>query len=131
MKEEELLLGSNQFIGIFNYETLATACYAADNMKKCDYYINQALKINKDLYKYKFVDSILYSTYSFYFRYSDTEKSLEKQNMCINILEEYQGKDYYDLMRAYSLRGNIYFENDEVDKAIADYQLIIKKVFTR
>lgn len=127
LKEEELLLGSNQFIGIFNYETLATACYAADNMKKCDYYINQALKINKDLYKYKFVDSILYSTYSFYFRYSDTEKSLEKQNMCINILEEYQGKDYYDLMRAYSLRGNIYFENDEVDKAIADYQLILKR----
>ncbi len=127
LKEEKMLLGSNQFIGIFNYKTLATACYAADNMKKCDYYINQALKINKNIYQYKFVDSFLYSTYSFYFRYNDAEKSLEKQDICIKILEESQGKDYYDLMRAYSLRGNIYFENDEVDKAIADYQLILNR----
>lgn len=127
LKEEKRLLGSNQFIGIYNYKTLATACYAADNMKKCDYYINQALKINKDIYQYKFVDSFLYSTYSFYFRYSDAEKSLDKQDICIKILEEYQGKDYYDLMCAYSLRGNIYFENNEVDKAIADYQLILNR----
>ncbi|MTK06697.1 MAG: tetratricopeptide repeat protein [Hungatella sp.] len=127
LKEEKKLLGSNQFIGIFNYKTLATACYASDNMKKCDYYINQALKINQGIYQYKFVDSFLYSTYSFYFRYSDLKKSLDKQDICIKILEEFQGRDYYDLMRAYSLRGNIYFENDEVDKAIVDYQLILNR----
>ena len=127
LKEEKRIFGSNQFIGILNYKTLATACYAADNMKKCDYYINQALKINKGTYQYKFVDSFLYSTYSFYFRYCDAEKSLEKQNMCINILEEYQGKDNYDLMRANIERGNIYFENNEINKAIADYQLILNR----
>lgn len=106
---------------------MATACYAADNIKKCDFYINQALKINQGIYQYKFVDSFLYSTYSFYFRYRDSKKSLDIQDKCIKILEEFQGRDYYDLMRAYSLRGNIYFENDEVDKAIADYQLILNR----
>ncbi|RFZ76338.1 hypothetical protein DS742_24210, partial [Lacrimispora amygdalina] len=31
LKEEKVILGSNQFIGIFNNKKLATACYAADN----------------------------------------------------------------------------------------------------
>lgn len=127
LKEEKRLLGSNQFIGIFNYRTLATACYASDNMKKCDYYINQALELNNKVYKYKFVDAMLYNDSSFFFKYNDVEKSLTQQNKCIDILEQWQSKDFYDLLKAYIERGNIYFQNGDMEKAIADYQVILER----
>ena len=35
LKKERKLLGTNQFVGIFNYETLAYACYYQNNINRC------------------------------------------------------------------------------------------------
>lgn len=127
LKKERKVCGSNQFIGIFNYHTLATACYYADNMKKCDYYMKKALKINQETYQYRFIEANLHSTYALYFESEDLKKALSHENKCIEILEEWQTKDHYDLLKSYENRGNIYYSSNDIFKAIQDYKTVMER----
>lgn len=129
LKEERKLLGSNQFIGIFNYKTLARACYLDNNMKKCEYYINKALKINSKMYQYRFIDTGLNQSLALAFSSYDLNKALEYSNKSIEIMEEWQSNDHYDLLNAYAARGNIYLNLNyrNAYKAAEDYQLVIDR----
>jgi tetratricopeptide (TPR) repeat protein len=130
IKKERKILGSNQFIGIFNYKTLSWACYYAGNMKKCEYYIDKASKLNDKLYQYIPVEANLYKTLSFMYEPDyNLNKAYDYVNKAIDLLEIWQVQDHYDLLNLYELRGNIYMNLGwaNLDLAIKDYEHVLEK----
>jgi len=130
IKKERKILGSNQFIGIFNYKTLSWACYYAGNMKKCEYYIDKACKLNDKLYQYIPVEANLYKTLSFMYEPDyNLNKAYDYVNKAIDLLEIWQVQDHYDLLNLYELRGNIYMNLGwaNLDLAIKDYEHVLEK----
>ncbi|WP_143322435.1 hypothetical protein [Clostridium sp. HBUAS56010] len=129
IKEEKSILGSNQFVGIFNYETLAYACYYEDNMTRCEYYMKKARELNKKTYKYVYIDAYLYKALTL--MYDDTIEGVDKAmsyiDKDIDILEEWQTKDHYDLLVSYIIRGNLYANKSipDRDSAIRDYRYVL------
>ncbi|SET57046.1 tetratricopeptide repeat protein [Lacrimispora sphenoides] len=130
IKKERKILGSNQFIGIFNYKTLSWACYYAGNMKKCEYYIYKACKLNDKLYQYIPVEANLYKTLSFMYEPDyNLNKAYDYVNKAIDLLEIWQVQDHYDLLNLYELRGNIYLNLGwaKLDLAINDYEHVLEQ----
>ncbi len=130
IKKERKILGSNQFIGIFNYKTLSWACYYAGNMKKCEYYIDKACKLNDKLYQYIPVEANLYKTLSFMYEPDyNLNKAYDYVNKAIDLLEIWQVQDHYDLLNLYELRGNIYMNLGwaKLNLAIKDYEHVLEK----
>lgn len=131
INEEKRLLGSNQFVGIYNYEMLAYACYYDNNMVRCEYYINKARELNQKLYHYVDVDAHLYKVLAL--MYNDSTEGLDKSLECINkyidIMGNWQTQDHYDLLTAYEIRGNIYSNLgwSKMDLAIKDYEFVLEQ----
>lgn len=129
IKKEKRILGSNQFVAIFNYETLAYACYYEDNMTRCEYYMKRARDLNKKTYQYVYIDAYLYKALTL--MYDDTmegvDKAMDYINKDIDILEKWQTPDHYDLMISYIIRGNLYANKSipDRDSAIKDYQYVL------
>ncbi|RFZ75717.1 hypothetical protein DS742_27475 [Lacrimispora amygdalina] len=71
------MLGSNQFVEIFNYKMLAYACYYDNNMSRCVYYMNMAKKLNLKTYQYVDVDAYLYKSLAR--MYDDTMEGVEME----------------------------------------------------
>ena len=126
LKEEKRIYNSNQFIGIFNYKTLAYTCYLDGNMKKCQFYINKALQLNHKTYQYTNIDAILYKNLSLMYTSYDLNKALEYSNKSIEILEKWQKQEHYDLLDLHEIRGNIFLNLKNRKKALEDYQYVLK-----
>ncbi len=129
IKKEKIILGSNQFLGIFNYKMLAYACYYNNNMSRCEYYMNMAKKLNLKTFQYVDVDAYLYKSLAR--MYDDTmegvDKAMDYINKDIDILEKWQTPDHYDLMISHIIRGNLYANRSipDRDSAIKDYQYVL------
>lgn len=126
LKEEKNICNSNQFISIFNYNSLAYICYLDGNMKKCQYYIDMALKLNHKTYQYTNIDAILYKNISLMYTAYDLNKALDYSNKSIEVLEKWQKQDHYDLLDLYEVRGNIFLNLKNKEKALDDYQYVLK-----
>lgn len=126
LKEEKRICNSNQFVGIFNYKTLAYTCYLDGNMKKCQFYINKALQLNHKTYQYTNIDAILYKNLSLMYTSYDLNKALDYSNKSIEILEKWQKQEHYDLLDLHEVRGNIYLNLKNNKKALEDYQYVLK-----
>jgi tetratricopeptide (TPR) repeat protein len=126
LKEEKRIYNSNQFIGIFNYKTLAYTCYLDGNMKKCQFYINKALHLNHKTYQYTNIDAILYKNLSLMYTSYDLNKALDYSNKSIEILEKWQKQEHYDLLDLHEIRGNIFLNLKNTKKALEDYQYVLK-----
>lgn len=129
IKREKKLLGSNQFVTIFNYRSLANACYLAGNIKRFEFYMNKALELNKKNYQYVTIDTGLYHSMSWVLMDYDIEKALKYANKNITLLEAWQVRDHYDLLNAYELRGSIYADMNPParDLAIKDFQHVLNQ----
>lgn len=129
IKQERHIIGSNQFVGIFNYKTLGYACYLTGNMKRCDYYINKAFDLNHISYQYTFIDAGLYKILSQMYLTVDLNKALDYVNENIELLEKWQIGDHYDLLDLYELRGNIYLNLHQFKEhlAIKDYEYVLEQ----
>jgi len=127
LKQEKKLLGSNQFIGIYNYKSLGMACYYADKIKKSNEYIQKALEINESLYQYKSVEANLYVILSninaYYPKHRD--QAMVFINQAMEIYTDIQYENGPDLLRCYLARGNIYLDENEIPKALSDYQIVL------
>ncbi|MDR7810494.1 hypothetical protein [Lacrimispora sp.] len=130
IKEEKKILGSNQFIGIFNYKLLARACYYEDKMKRCKYYMNKALELNQNIYQDFFIEAHLYKDLAFLYYNSANglNVALDYINANIDLLEQWQVQDSYDLLTSYVSRGNIYMNLgwSNRDLAIKDYEHVLE-----
>lgn len=126
LKEEKRICNSNQFISIFNYKTLAYTCYLDGNMKKCQFYINKALELNLKIYQYTNIDAILYKNLSLMYTSYDLNKALDYSNKSIEVLEKWQKQDHYDLLDLHEVRGNIFLNLKNKEKALEDYQYVLK-----
>ena len=126
LKEEKNICNSNQFISIFNYKSLAYICYLDGNMKKCQFYINKALELNHKTYQYTDIDANLYKNISLMYTAYDLNKALDYSNKSIEILEKWQKQDHYDLLDLYEVRGNIFLNLKNKEKALDDYQFVLK-----
>lgn len=129
LKKEKSILGSNQFVGIFNYKTLGYICFQDGNMKKCENYINKALELNDNTYQYVTIEADLYEALSLIYTSYDFNKSIEYVNKGIEILENQEVYDNYDLLSLYVLRGNLYMKIDypNVNLAIEDYEYVLEQ----
>jgi tetratricopeptide (TPR) repeat protein len=129
IKQERRIIGSNQFVGIFNYKTLGYACYLTGNMKRCDYYINKAFDLNHKSYQYVYIDAGLYKILSQMYSTVDLNKALDYVNENIELLEKWQIGDHYDLLDLYELRGNIYLNLHQFKEhlAIKDYEYVLEQ----
>lgn len=129
IKREKKLLGSNQFVTIFNYRSLANACYLAGNIRRFEFYMNKALELNKNSYQYVTIDTGLYHSLSWIIMDYDIEKALKYANKNITLLEAWQVRDHYDLLNAYELRGSIYAAMNPPDRdlAIKDFQHVLNQ----
>lgn len=129
LKKERKLLGTNQFVGIFNYETLAYACYYQNNINRCEYYIKKAVALNKKTYQYVYVDAYLYKRLALMYEdFTDgLNKAIDYISKDIDILEDWQNPDHYDLLASYEIRG-IFYTNmilPDRDLAIKDFQYVL------
>jgi len=129
LKKEKSILGSNQFVGIFNYKTLGYICFQDGSMKKCEYYINKSLELNDNTYQYVTIEADLYEALSLIYTSYDFNKSIEYVNKGIEILENQKVYDNYDLLSLYVLRGNLYMKIDypNVNLAIEDYEYVLEQ----
>jgi len=127
LKQEKKLLGSNQFIGIFNYNSLGMTCYYADKIKRGNEYIQKAIEINESLYQYKSVEANLYVILSninaYYPKHRD--QAMVFINQAMEIYTDIQYENGPDLLRCYLARGNIYLDENEISKALSDYQIVL------
>lgn len=126
LKEERNICNSNQLISIFNYKSLAYICYLVGNMKKCQFYIDKALELNHKTYQYTSIDAILYKNISLMYTAYDLNKALDYSNKSIEILEKWQKQDHYDLLDLHEVRGNIFLNLKDKEKALDDYQYVLK-----
>ena len=98
-------------------------------MKKFEYYMNRAIKLNYKTYKYTSVEACLYQTIALNLSYSSSSKDLNRAldniNKNIELLSKWQVKDHYDLLNSYEIRGNIYLNLYNEDKALEDYQHVL------
>lgn len=129
LKKERKLLGSNQFVGIFNYETLAYACYYRNNINRCEYYIKKAVSLNKKTYQYVYVDAYLYKRMALMFEeFTDgSNKAIDYISKDIEILGDWQNPDHFDLLASYEIRGTFYTNMilPDRDLAIKDFQYVL------
>lgn len=129
LKKERKLLGTNQFVGIFNYETLAYACYYQNNINRCEYYIKKAVALNKKTNQYDYVDAYLYKRMALMFEeFKDgTDKAIDYISKAIDILDDWQNPDHYDILASYEIRGTFYTNMilPDRDLAIKDFQYVL------
>lgn len=129
LKKERKLLGSNQFVGIFNYETLAYACYYENNINRCEYYIKKAVALNKNTYQYVYIDAYLFKRMALMYEdFKDgSDKAIDYISKAIDLLEDWQNPDHYDLLASYEIRGTFYTNMmlPNRDLAIKDFQYVL------
>jgi len=129
LKKERQLLGSNQFIGIYNYTTLGLACFKDDQYKKSKEYMNMAIELNDALYQYKFVAAERYRMLAeINMNYKDdVERAFECINNAIELLEDWEEKEHRDLIQLYLSRGRMYYAIDQEKEAMNDFEIALAR----
>lgn len=129
LEKERQLLGSNQFIGIYNYTTLGHACFKDDQYKKSKEYMNRAIELNDALYQYKFVAAELYRILAeINMNYKDdVKKAFECINNAIELLENWEEKDHPDLIQLYLSRGRMYYAIYQEKEAMKDFETALDR----
>lgn len=129
LKKERQLLGSNQFIGIYNYTTLGHACFKDDQYKKSKEYMNRAIELNDALYQYKFVAAELYRILAeINMNYKDdVKRAFECINNAIELLEDGEEKEHPDLIQLYLSRGRMYYAMDQEKEAMKDCEVALAR----
>lgn len=121
LRREKELLGSNQFIGIYNYTTIGLVYDLKGDIKNSEKYFKKAIKLNNSTHKYPLLGANLYNCLSYTNSYRNKTKALKYINEEIKILYQWQDSDHADVMLAYHARGNIYLSQMKVDAAINNY----------
>jgi len=129
LKKERQLLGSNQFIGIYNYTTLGLACFEDDQYKKSKEYMNMAIELNEALYQYKFVAAERYRMLAeINMNYKDdVKKAFECINNAIERLEGWEEQEHPDLIQLYLSRGRMYYAMDQEKEAMKDCEIALAR----
>ncbi|MDK2811472.1 MAG: hypothetical protein PWR27_2181, partial [Petroclostridium sp.] len=114
-----------QAIGTYTYYMIALANFNYVGNDVGIHYMKKALQLNQNTHQYKSVEANLYLELgNYYYNNSeDFDKALNCYNKCIEILENWQARDHYDLLFAYGRRGALYsFISQDQYKAIEDYE---------
>lgn len=129
IKEEKKIFGSNEQIGIFNYNLLAKANYNSENNNIGDFYMKKALELNNIANQYNYVNANLYQemSYNYFYYQNNFDKAIECANKSIEVLENWQAKDHYDILKAYYRRGKLYYLHHNYNKAMDDYEIALEK----
>ncbi len=130
LKKEKKQFGANQFIGMFNLQSMALVChYDDEKIERSLEYMEKAVDINHQWYQYTFFDIRTYNLISdmFYYEPDSMEKGLEYENKCIELLDEWQSDWHYDRLQIYTKRGQSYYSMGELEKSSEDYNLVLEQ----
>lgn len=128
LKEERKQFGSNQFIGMFNFQSIGIAChYDGESIERTLDYMEKSIALNHKLYQYVFFDINMYNIIAatYYREPYSSEKELEYRNKCIELLDQWQSKWHYGRLQAYAKRGEFYYLMGELEKSSEDYNIVL------
>lgn len=129
LKEERKQFGANQFIGMYNFQSMGLAChYDQVSEKRKLAYMEKSLDINKRFYNYVFFDINMYNLISdMYYQNGSFEKNVEYRNKCIELMDEWQSKWHYNRLQAYVKRIESNYMAGELDKLLEDCQVVLEQ----
>ena len=129
LKEEKKQFGSNQFIGMFNFQSMSHLChYDGWDISHSLEYVEKAIELNHQLYQYVIFDIQMYNTIGdLYFVEGNFAESVEYKETCIKLLDEWQSSWHYDRLKLYSKRAQCYYAMGELEKAVDDYNTVLEQ----
>ncbi|MCI8957673.1 MAG: tetratricopeptide repeat protein [Lachnospiraceae bacterium] len=129
LKEEKKQFGSNQFIGMFNFQSMSHLChYDGWDISHSLEYVEKAIELNHQLYQYVIFDIQMYNTIGdLYFVEGNFAESVEYKETCIKLLDEWQSNWHYDRLKLYSKRAQCYYAMGELEKAVDDYNTVLEQ----
>lgn len=130
LKEEKKQFGSNQFIGMFNFQSMSLVChYDGEDISRSLEYVEKGIELNHQLYQYVFFDIHMYNMISdmYYYETDSAEKGLEYKDKCIKLLDEWQSSWHYDRLQLYSKRAQAYYSMGDLEKSADDYKIVLEQ----
>ena len=130
LKEEKKQFGSNQFIGMFNFQSMSLVChYDGEDISRSLEYVEKGIELNHQLYQYVFFDIHMYNMISdmYYYETDSAEKGLEYKDKCIKLLDEWQSSWHYDRLQLYSKRAQAYYSMGDLEKSADDYKSVLEQ----
>ncbi|MDR7810495.1 hypothetical protein [Lacrimispora sp.] len=125
---ERKILGSNQMLGIYNYQSLGIASGMYDGkFNKGIEYMKKALEIAKVTYRYPDLEASI--EYCLALIYEEGEKNyveaLEHINQAIVIINGWLPNNHESVISYYLERGNILTDLRRTDEAMSDYTFVL------
>lgn len=126
---ERKILGSNQMLGIYNYQSLGIASGMYDGMfNKGIEYMEKALKMTKATYCYPdLAASIEYCLTLIYEQGEENYvEALEHINQAIDIIDGWLPNNHESVISYYLERGNILTDLRRTEEAMSDYIFVLE-----